>query len=87
MTDQRDSSMPQYVLGTVWHLIDGPGAAAPREGHVYFVKCYRWMRASGAQIIRGALPRNEQLCRSCESIAAKPMDHPTDRVIEAESVE
>lgn len=66
-----------YVLGSVWHIVDGQDVHAARLGRVYLLKCYRWMSAADAEargLYRERLPQRETLCRTCEENAARRLD-------------
>jgi len=63
-----------YVVGPVWHIVDGPGAAASRLGPVYPFKCFRWMlvrRAEERGLYRGEPPASEPVCGDCLRFGVK----------------
>jgi len=65
-----------YVVGPVWHLVDGSVVTAPKLGLVYVLKCYRWMPASTANeygFFRGAPAAHEPVCLNCQQIAARDL--------------
>jgi hypothetical protein len=64
-----------YVIGPVWHIVDGPGADAPRLGRVYPFKCFRWMlkrRADRRGLWRGDPPPTEPVCGDCLRFGDNP---------------
>ena len=63
---------PSYVLGGIWHIINGDLVEAAGLGPVYLTMCYRWYEAAGRDLGRGSLPAHEQLCRSCEKSLESP---------------
>lgn len=64
-----------YVIGPVWHIVDGPGADAPSRGRVYLFKCFRWMtkrRVDRRGFWRGDPPATEPVCGDCLRFGVDP---------------
>ena len=67
-----------YVVGPVWHILEGPGADSPEFGWVYFFSCYRWMPGAQAQergFFTGTPSAKEPICISCEEAIAYRSTH------------
>jgi hypothetical protein len=57
-----------YVIGPVWHIVDGQGADAPHQGRIYPLRCYRWITVREAEergIHRGNPPPDAPICAQC----------------------
>ncbi len=64
----RDGPDQLYVVGPVWHIVEGRTASASYLGPIYLFKCYRWMSASDAEgrgLFRGEPPPSEPVCDNC----------------------
>jgi hypothetical protein len=56
-----------YVLGNIWHIVEGAGDGGDRLGDVYLTWCSRWYEVGEHDTARGSIGGGEQLCLSCES--------------------
>ena len=71
----RNDSRPLYVIGPVWHLVDGAGADAPHQGRIFALRCYRWIpvsEAEGRGLHRGQAPGDAPICGDCLRFRVAP---------------
>ncbi len=62
-----------YVVGSVWHMVDGPGSTGSGLGPIYTFRCYRWIPATEARargLFRGKPAKDEPICGDCQRFGA-----------------